>query len=224
MLTLSFQIIQSPIFKGIIRFVNKVKKHFKKSDPVFFKVLKKVHKIYGDEIFNLSKKEFLFDELVESIISQQLSVRVADVIYARVLNLLPLKKLDPANLLKVKDEDLRAAGMSYGKIKYLKDLSVKVESGELDLNNLQNLGNEEVIEELTKVKGIGRWTAEMFLMFALARPDVFSHGDLGLKKAIKRIYGFKEYKINMVEEIVIKWSPYRTIAARILWKSLEPPS
>lgn len=199
----------------------KIIEHFKKADPKLYEVLQKVYAVHGEEMFNLQKHDFLFDRLVESIISQQLSVKVADVIYARVLNLLPGKKLVPENLLKIKDEDLRSAGMSYGKIKYLKDLSEKVKSGELDLDNLENLGNDEVIEELTKVKGIGRWTAEMFLMFALGRPDVFSHGDLGLKNAVKKIYGFEEYKIEIVEEIVLKWSPYRTIAAKILWRSLE---
>lgn len=195
--------------------------HFKKSDPKLYAILIKLQKIYGNTIFELQKHDLLFDRLVESIISQQLSVRVSDVIYARVLNLLPDKKLKPESLLKIKDEDLRTAGLSYMKIKYLKDLSEKVKIGQVNLENLETLENEEVIKELTKVKGIGRWTAEMFLMFALGRPDIFSHGDLGLKNAIKKIYGFKEYKIEEVEEIVIKWSPYRTFAARILWRSLE---
>ncbi len=199
----------------------KIFSHFKKADPKLYAVLEKVHALHGDGIFVLEKHDLLFDRLVESIISQQLSVKVADVIYARVLNLLPGKRLDPANLLKVKDGDLRSAGMSYGKIKYLKDLSDKVKNGELDLDKLDGLENEEVIAELVKVKGIGRWTAEMFLMFALGRPDVFSRGDLGLKNAVKKLYGLKEYKIEEVEEIVIKWSPYRTIAAKILWRSLE---
>lgn len=177
--------------------------------------------VHGDYLFTLKKHDFLFDRLVESIISQQLSVRVADVIYERVLNLMPKKKLDPKAILKIDDQSLRSAGLSFGKIKYIKDLSEKVSSGELDLENLENLNNEEVIENLTSVKGIGRWTAEMFLMSALGRPDVFSHGDLGLKNAIKKIYSLPEYDIKKAEEIVIKWSPYRTIAAKILWKSLE---
>lgn len=195
--------------------------HFKKADPKLHKILIKVLESHGDEIFNLKKHDFLFDRLVESIISQQLSVRVADVIYERVLNLMPKKKLTPEGILKNKDEDLRKAGLSHQKIKYLKDLSEKVKSGELDLDNLDNLENEEVIEELTKVKGIGKWTAEMFLMFALGRPDIFSHGDLGLQNAIKKIYEIEKYDPGIAEEIVIKWSPYRTYAARILWKSLE---
>jgi DNA-3-methyladenine glycosylase II len=199
----------------------KIIEHFKKADPKLYEILEKVYAIHGDKIFILDKHDFLFDRLCESIISQQLSVRVADVIYERVLSLMPEKKLSPEEILKTKDEDLRKCGLSYGKIKYLKDLSEKVKSEELDLDNLENLPDEEVIKELTKVKGIGKWTAEMFLMFALGRPDIFSHGDLGLQNAIKKIYGFEEYKIEIVEEIIIKWSPYRTIAARILWKSLE---
>lgn len=201
--------------------MNKVKNHFKKSDPILFKILDKVHKIHGDEIFKLTKKELLFDELVESIVSQQLSIKASDAIYKRIIALMPAKKLNPENLLKIKDENLRLSGLSFRKIKYIKDLSEKVLSGQLSLEKLKFLEDEEVIKELTKVKGIGRWTAEMFLMFALARPDIFSHGDLGLKNAIKKIYGMKEYKIVAVEKIVIKWIPYRTIAARILWRSLE---
>lgn len=208
----------------MVKFITVPKKiieHFKKTDPKLYAVLKRVYAVFGDELFGVSKKEFLYDSLVESIVSQQLSVKASDAIYQRVLNLMPGKKLKPANLLKVKDEDLRKAGLSFGKIKYLKDLSEKVKSGELNLDSLEKLENEEVIKELTKVKGIGRWTTEMFLMSALGRADIFSHGDLGLKNAIKKIYGFKEYKIEEAEEIVIKWSPYRTIAAKILWRSLE---
>lgn len=195
--------------------------HFKKADPKLHKILLEVMKIHGDYIFTLKKHDFLFDRLIESIISQQLSVRVADVIYERVLNLMPKKKLDPKAILKIDDQTLRSAGLSFGKIKYIKDLSQKVNDKELDLDNLENLGNEEVIAELTKVKGIGKWTAEMFLMSALGRPDIFSHGDLGLKNAFKKIYGVEKYDEIEAEKIVIKWSPYRTIAARILWKSLE---
>jgi len=199
----------------------KIIAHFKKTDPVLHKVLEKVYAIHGPKLFSLNKRELLFDELVESIVSQQLSIKASDSIYKRIIDLMPGKILNPQNLLKIKDENLRKAGLSFGKIKYLKDLSSKVKNGELKLESLDEMENEEVIKELTKVKGIGRWTAEMFLMFALARPDIFSHGDLGLKNAVKKIYGFDEYKIEVVEGIVIRWSPYRTIAAKILWRSLE---
>lgn len=213
---------QKFIHAGILSLVSKkIIAHFKRADPVFFKILEKVYAVHGDELFNLTKHEFLFVRLVESIISQQLSVRVSDVIYQRVINLMPRKKLTPENLLEQKETDLRKAGLSYQKIKYLKDLSEKVKTGELDLDNLEKLENEKVIKELVKVKGIGKWTAEMFLMSALGRPDIFSHGDLGLQNAIKKIYQLEKYDPLIVEEIVIKWSPYRTIAARILWKSLS---
>lgn len=195
--------------------------HFKRSDPKLHKILEQVMEAHGDYIFTLKKHDFLFGRLVESIISQQLSVRVADVIYERVLNLMPKKIMNPNAILKIKDENLRKCGLSFGKIKYIKDLSEKVKSGELNLDNLENLENEEVISELTKVKGIGKWTAEMFLMSGLGRPDIFSHGDLGLQNAIKKIYGLEKYDPAEVEEIIVKWSPYRTYAARILWKSLE---
>ena len=199
----------------------KIITHFKKADPILHEVLEKVYSIHGDEIFKLTKHEYLYDRLVESIISQQLSVRVADVIYERVINLMPHKKLTPENFLNNKETDLRKAGLSYQKIKYLMDLSDKVKSGQLNLENLAALKSEEVINELVKVKGIGKWTAEMFLMSALGRPDIFSHGDLGLQNAIKKVYDLKKYDLAIVEEIVIKWSPYKTFAARILWKSLE---
>ena len=195
--------------------------HFKKADPKLYQVLLKVIDTHSDYIFTLKKHDFLFDRLVESIISQQLSVRVADVIYERVLNLMPGKQLDPKAILKIDDHAFRSAGLSFGKIKYIKDLSEKVKSGELDLDNLDKLENEQVINELVKVKGIGKWTAEMFLMSALGRPDIFSHGDLGLNNAFKKLYGLNEYNEIEAEKIVIKWSPYRTIAARVLWKSLE---
>ena len=199
----------------------KIIAHFKKADPIFYEVALKVIETHGDELFNLTKHEFLFDRLIESIVSQQLSVRSSDAIYNRLISLMPGKKLSPENLLAQKETDLRKAGLSYQKIKYIRDLSEKVKSGKLNLDKLESLENEEVIEELIKVKGIGRWTAEMFLMSALGRPDVFSHGDLGLQNAIKKIYNIKKYVPVEVEEIVVKWSPYRTIASRILWKSLD---
>lgn len=195
--------------------------HFEKNDPIFHKILIKVYEVTGEQIFKLQKSENLFNHLCESIVSQQLSVKAGDMIFNRVLDLLPKRKLTPENILKIKDQDLRKAGLSNNKVKYFKDLAGKIKNDEVNLQKLDQLEDEVVIEELTKIKGIGRWTAEMFLMFALARPDIFSHGDLGLRNAIKKIYGFEEYKVEVVEEIVIKWAPYRTFAARILWRSLE---
>lgn len=199
----------------------KIIAHFKKSDPLFFKVVLKVYSRFGDEIFHLEKKELLFERLVESIVSQQLSVKASDAIYKRIIEIVPGKILKPDKLLEINDEDLREAGLSYGKVKYIKDLSNRIKSGQLNLESLEKLDDEGVIRELTKVKGIGIWTAEMFLISALGREDIFSHGDLGLKNAVKRVYGFDKYDEEVVKKIVIKWSPYRTFAARILWRSLE---
>ena len=124
--------------------------------------------------------------------------------------------------MKIPDQKIRDAGLSWAKVKYLKDLADKVKNKVIHLEKLDTLSNEEVITELTKVKGIGPWTAEMFLMFTLGREDVFSHGDLGLKNAIKKLYGFKKDPTRkQVEKIIARWTPYKTYACRILWKSLE---
>lgn len=195
--------------------------HFKKSDPVLHSILLKVYAVHGEKLFDLKKSEDLFYDLCESIVSQQLSVKAGDTIFSRILGLLPNRQLSPENILKQKDQALRDAGLSWGKVKYIKDLAQKVKSGEVDLEKLDELDNGQVIAELTKVKGIGKWTAEMFLMFGLGRPDVFSHGDVGLQNAIKKIYQYEKYDPLIVEEIIIKWSPYRTYAARILWRSLS---
>ena len=124
-------------------------------------------------------------------------------------------------LIKIPDEKLRSCGISYSKIKYLKDLSKKVSSGFLKFDQFDQLDEESVIGELIKVKGVGRWTAEMFLMFHLAREDVFSIGDLGLKRAIEKHY-LKGKKASNHQLLTISqiWSPYRTYASMVLWRSL----
>ncbi len=208
----------------------KIIAHFKKVDPVFYEIVVLVYKEHGDKLFEIKLPENLFETLCESIVSQQLSVKAGDTIFSRVLDLLPERKLSPENILMQKDQSLRDAGLSWGKVGYLKDLAQKVQDKSVKLEELDKLTEEEAIEQLTKIKGIGKWTAEMFLMFALGREDIFSHGDVGLQNAIKKIYkeelpfdekGKWKYDKKVVEEIVLKWSPYRTIAARILWRSLN---
>lgn len=163
------------------------------------------------------------ESLVEAIVSQQLSVKAADTIYSRFLALFPNRKFPkPELIIKMKDDKLRAAGLSFQKICYIKDLAQKVVAKEVKLSRLNKLPDEEVIAELTKIKGIGRWTAEMFLMFSLMRPDVFSHGDLGLRNAIRKLYKLKQSPTEkQLERIANKWSPHRTTASRYLWKSLN---
>ncbi|KKQ75544.1 MAG: putative DNA-3-methyladenine glycosylase [Candidatus Woesebacteria bacterium GW2011_GWB1_38_5b] len=173
-------------------------------------------------ITGLVKPEDPFIDLVETIINQQLSDKAAATIFGRFKKLFPEEKITAEKLLKIPDEKIREAGISYSKIKYIKGIAQQIKNKKLNLKNLENLSDEDVINELVKLKGIGAWTAEMYLMFTLARPDVFSAGDLGLQNAIVKLYKIKQKPTReRLLEISIKWSPYRTTASRILWRSLD---
>lgn len=189
-------------------------KHFKKVDPLLYEVAESIDPIV------LEKTSESFVRLVRAIVGQQLSVKAASTIFGRFEKLFK-KKINAVDILKLKDDDIRACGISYPKIKYIKDLSEKVHTKELILESFENADEETIIENLTKVKGIGIWSAEMFLMFALAKPDVFSVGDLGLKNAMIKLYGLKNPSKEKIIKISQKWSPYRTYACRILWQSLD---
>lgn len=203
--------------------MDKALRHFKKYDPNLYEIALRV------ELNEIVKPEDLpagkagpFVDLVESIISQQLSGKAADTIFGRFKKLFPGGKITPAKLLKIPDEKIRAAGISYSKIRYIKGIAHEIKNKKLNLKNLEDLTDEEVINELVKLKGVGTWTAEMFLMFTLARPDVFSPGDLGLQNAIIKHYKLKNKpKKEELLKISAKWSPHRTVASRILWRSLE---
>lgn len=164
------------------------------------------------------KKLQYFEDLVDAITSQQLSGKAAKTIFGRVKSF--LVKITPEKILSAETEDLRKCGLSYAKIKYIKDLSDKVRNSNIEIRKLDTLSDEEIICELTKVKGIGRWTAEMFLMFSLARPDIFPLDDLGVNKAINQLFNKSVSKEEM-EEISRRWKPYRTVASWYLWRSLE---
>lgn len=195
---------------------NKAILHFKKVDPILYEVIARI------EPFQLSQHPNPFIRLTRSIIGQQLSVKAAQTIYSRLENLFENKLIEPSNLIKIPVEDLRGAGISYQKISYLKDLSGKVLQKEIELEKLKDLESEIVISELIKIKGIGRWTAEMYLMFTLGRGDVFSYGDLGLQNAIKKLYSLKKKPtIKQMEKLSKKWAPFRTYAAMTLWRSLD---
>ncbi len=189
--------------------------HFRTADPTLFEVSLKI------EPFELEVHPSPFLRLTRSIIGQQLSVKAASTIFGRLEQLFENKKITPAGLVKISGEKLRAAGISYQKISYLKDLGRKVLNGELELSKIHELETDIIIEELIKIRGIGRWTVEMFLMFSLGRTDVFSFGDLGLQNAIKKVYKLKNKPtIKQMEKLSKKWIPFRTYAARILWASL----
>ncbi|HYP55449.1 MAG TPA: DNA-3-methyladenine glycosylase [Solirubrobacterales bacterium] len=162
-----------------------------------------------------------YGALLRAIVGQQLSTKAARTIYRRVCDLFGGATPSPEQLLKAKEEDLRAAGLSGRKVEYIRDLATHVLDGELELDRLNDLADEEVIEEIVAVRGLGQWTAEMFLLFHLERPDVLSGGDLGIRKAIQNEYGLDEMPTpQRVLEIGEPWRPHRSLASLYLWESL----
>ncbi|MGE3540759.1 MAG: DNA-3-methyladenine glycosylase [Candidatus Tectimicrobiota bacterium] len=164
-----------------------------------------------------------FVMLCRSIIYQQLSGKAAGTIMTRFLALYAPHTVQPATLLASPDETLRGIGLSRQKLTYLKDLAARVHDGTVRLDTLAAQSDEDIIRHLTCVKGIGRWTAEMFLLFSLGRPDVFPVDDLGIRKAIQRAYGYKrEPAPATMQRHARKWRPYRSVATWYLWRSLDP--
>lgn len=162
-----------------------------------------------------------FSALVRAITGQQLSTKAASTIYARLAGLMP-GGVTPAALSALTDEQLRAVGMSRQKIAYFRDLCDKAQSGVVPIDALDSLTDEEVIAALTAVKGIGRWSAEMFLMFRLHRPDVLPVDDLGIVNAVKNVYRLrKRPNADRIRKIGEAWRPYRSVASWYLWRSLD---
>lgn len=194
-----------------------------KDDPVSFlrkdQALASVIDRVGE--YRLKKKNHHFAVLVESIISQQLATSAADAIFKRFKELYPSFPT-ASEILATRKSKLRKVGLSGMKIEYLKDLARHVEEERLDIKSLSKMSDEDVISSLTQVKGIGRWTAEMFLIFSLGRQDVFPVGDLGLRKGVQLLFSLAEIpKPKEVEEMGQGWRPYRTVATWYLWKSLQ---
>lgn len=189
----------------------------KKNDPVMKKII--------DQLGDLEARETTdyFYTLVDAIASQQLSGKASDAILGRLKALYPEHQYPlPEDILKTDDETLRSVGFSRPKIVYLKDLARNFQEGIIDPTELDTLPDEETIQKLIIVKGIGRWTAEIFLMSSLNRPDVLPADDLGIQKAVKLHYNLDRLpKPKEVIEIAEKWRPYRTVASRYLWKSLD---
>jgi DNA-3-methyladenine glycosylase II len=163
-----------------------------------------------------------YKALVHAIVSQQLSTKAAATIARRFEELFGGTFPTPAQVLGMPPERLRAVGLSGMKVSFVRDLAQRVEDGTLHLGNLEQMTDDEVIEELTKVKGIGRWTAEMFLMFRLHRPDVLPVGDLGIVNAMKRAYRLRKTPTpKRMMEIAEAWRPYRSVGCWYLWASLD---
>jgi DNA-3-methyladenine glycosylase II len=190
--------------------------HLKRRDPVLSGIIDLV----GD--YDIEFRDPDFETLVKSIVFQQLSGRVASVIFGRLVKAVG-GKLTPANLLGLRPARMRALGLSGQKTAYIRDLARHTRDGNVVFEELAGLPDEKVIERLTAVKGIGVWTVHMFLIFALRRNDVLPSGDLGIRNAIRKAYGFAELpKPAEVETLAERWRPYCTVASWYLWRSLEP--
>jgi DNA-3-methyladenine glycosylase II len=163
-----------------------------------------------------------YTTLVRSITGQQLSVKAASTIYGRVVDLFGGHAPTPRQILDADPEALRAAGLSRAKVAYLRSLAEHVLDGSLELERFGELGDDEVMRELVAIKGVGEWTAHMFLMFQLGRPDVLPVGDLGIRRAVERLYGLDAIPGPAeVERIAEPWRPWRSLASRYLWESLD---
>ena len=192
--------------------------HLKRADAALARVIERV----GPCRFEPRAKGTHFDALLRSIVYQQLSGKAASTILDRVLDLYGGRYPRPAQLLETRDEDLRTAGLSRQKLAYLRDLAARVDTGDVPLARVRRLSDEEIITHLTRVKGIGRWTAQMFLMFRLGRPDVLPELDLGIQTAIQRAYSLPKRPAPAdVLRIGTSWRPHATIASWYLWRSLE---
>jgi DNA-3-methyladenine glycosylase II len=166
-----------------------------------------------------------FDYVVRSIVGQQLSGKAAATIYQRVRDLFGDRAPTPAQLLKTPVSTLRAAGLSGRKVEYVKELAARADAKSIDILRIHAMGDDEVMETLVSVRGIGRWTAQMVLMFRLGRPDILPELDLGVQKAVQRLHRMRKLPTpEKLQKIGAKWAPFRTYAAWYLWRSLELPS
>ena len=191
-------------------------RHLKTCDPVLAALIDRVGP------YRIEFREPSFETLVRSIVFQQLSGKVARVIYGRLASALPEERVTPRGILALRPERMRRLGLSRQKTIYIRDLARQTVKGKVAFEVLPDFADEEVIARLTAVKGIGEWTAQMFLIFALRRHNVLPTGDLGIRSAIKKVYGLAELpKPREVEELARGWHPYCTVASWYLWRSLD---
>jgi DNA-3-methyladenine glycosylase II len=189
--------------------------HLKRADPVLATIIERVGQ------FRMNYEEPAFQSLAEAIVYQQLHGKAAATIFQRLTDLAGTP-LTAEGILKLSTEQLRSVGLSKQKLSYLRDLAARTQARELDFARLPDLPDAEVIRQLTQVKGIGVWTAHMFLMFSLRRPDILPTGDLGIQMAIRKHYRKRKLpKPMQMEKIARCWAPYRSVACWYLWQSMD---
>jgi DNA-3-methyladenine glycosylase II len=191
------------------------------SDPVMAALVNRFGELSIDSRRRRRPPVDAYGMLLRSVVGQQLSVKAAATIYGRVLDLFGGTTPPPEKLLEIEPERLREAGLSGRKVEYVRDLAAHVLSGELELDRLESLSDEEVIEEITAIRGFGLWSAQKFLIFFLDRPDVLPTGDLGIRNAAKAAYELDEVPSpTELERIADPWRPHRSLASVYLWESL----
>jgi DNA-3-methyladenine glycosylase II len=191
------------------------------ADPVMARLVEEHRTVVRRDI-RRERPGDAYGALLRSIVGQQLSTKAARTIYGRMTDLFDGHAPTPRQLLAVEPERIRAAGLSYSKITYLRDLAAHVENGSLQLERLPELPDEEVSAQLTAIKGVGQWTADMFMMFHLGRPDILPVGDLGIRRAVQVEYRMRKLPdAKRLEKVARPWRPYRTLACLFLWSSLD---
>jgi DNA-3-methyladenine glycosylase II len=192
------------------------------SDPVMARLIDQLGRLSMDTRRKRTPALDAYGTLLRSVVGQQVSVKAAAAIYGRVVDLFGGETPRPQQLLDADPQELRDAGLSWRKVEYVRDLAAHVVSGELELDRLSDLSDDEVIAEITAVRGFGIWSAQVFCMFFLERPDILPAGDLGIRRAVEIEYGLEEIPPpKEVERIGERWSPHRTLASIYLWESLH---
>jgi DNA-3-methyladenine glycosylase II len=202
--------------KSAARHMRKALNHLKKSDPVLAAIIGRVGP------YKIEYREPVFQTLVRSIVYQQLSGKAALTIFNRLKNAAKDDPITPESILRLRPDRMRKLGLSKQKMVYIRELAKMTKKGEVDFELCLTIEDTQVIEHLTRVKGIGVWTVQMFLMFALQRHDVLPTGDLGIRAAMKKAYGLEELpKPEEMERIAAPWRPYCSVASWYLWRSLD---
>lgn len=196
----------------------RARRHLMRADPVLGGVVKTL----GPCGLETTRRVDRFAMTVRSIISQQLSLKASSTIHGRMIDALGVETVTPAAILAIEAQRLRDCGLSWAKVASVRDLATKVSDRSLSLASLDTLDDEQVIERLTTVRGIGRWSAEMFLIFRLGRPDILPVGDVGVQRAMRKLYGLRKHPSPArMTALARPWRPYRSVACWYLWRSLD---